>query len=733
MVAQYILAPDPLWSALKATGVPAANGYVFTYISGTRTYKATYLDPAGINPQTNPVRLNTAGEATIYWKIEDGAPLYTILVFSDSTVDGVPGQLLASANNYPSVGVSGGGSVITIYSNNDNFGRNAQFTWWTQGDSFTTDDLIAGDTGIADDWYFRRGNTDAIITITKQVFDPQTNPPPGTASNYLEYECTSAASDTVNMIYQTYTSVQTKANEEVTVGFWAKTRDVATTSTVSIAVQQYFGVGGTPTPPTVLYPQIIDDTWTYYSETFIVPPISGSTIGTGGDDYLLIGLQFQINQIVAIDIVDYAFQPELGTGINFPYLTQNDQYTNILPFILQGNFPEEGTDIIGVGSLLNPPQPAVALTEYLLNEAETSNVSEYLIGWFFKLNPNQFGASIPSVLNAQYVADQTIVLSDGDGVVSKNSFIGSPLVLTVLISGKKFGIFQIIESSSSSGIHSTQVSLGARLAPTSGTSTYKMAILGWNGATGLETKNAVSAWNAPGIDPSLSVNWNYVSTIYEFSVTASSSPPFQSLNQQEGGDYISYGVLIWNDSADLPIGISTEFLQASLTNGIIAKGNNDFEFGSVLNKCQRYYYRTYDWGDENGDGSITGIGQNGISIPAILDDIPIFPNTLTFAAANLQTSSSYEWILFNQTMYKSPAINIYNPVTGALGSGYLNVSSTNGPSSGTFDINASSYSSSETGFTLLTSFNSITYPQLTTVNSSPIFNFHYTADATLGV
>ena len=68
--------PSPLFSAADATGSPLAGGKVFTYNSGTTTPKATYQDAAGVSVHGNPVTLDAAGRATVYW----GAGLYTVRV-----------------------------------------------------------------------------------------------------------------------------------------------------------------------------------------------------------------------------------------------------------------------------------------------------------------------------------------------------------------------------------------------------------------------------------------------------------------------------------------------------------------------------------------------------------------------------------------------------------------------------------------------------------------------------
>lgn len=728
MVAQYILAPDPLWSALTQAGVPAANGYVFTYVTNTRINAATYLDPAGINAQTNPVRLNSSGEAVIYWKVGDGIPLYTILVFADSGVDGIPGRLLASVNNYPSVAASGGGSIITVYSNNDNFTRNAQFTFWTHGDTFSTTDLIAGDTQIADAWLYRRDNTNSTVTIKRVYFDPQTSPPPGTAVSYLEYECTSAASSTINAVLQKYDSVQTLANQEVTVGFWARTRDPSTVSTVSIYIEQYFGVGGSPTPAATLFSHTIDDTWSFYSTKFTVPPISGLTIGTGDDDALIIGYQFQTNQIIAIQLTDAQFQEGNGTGVNFPYLTVNDQYNNILQDVLLGYSSTEGTNIIGWDANLN-------LYQYLTNLNESSNSQEFLIGWNFSSNPYQMGGNINAVANGTYVADQTIVVSDGNGVVNKSGLQGAFLNLEVVTTGKKFGILQIIESTMSDFINDNIVSLSASIGVSVGTSTFKAAIIGWNGTLNAETRACVASFNAPTVNPSLSAGWNYASEILIINASNSSSPIFKLNNQLLTG-YNSYGVFVWNDSADIAVGETAFFDQISLRDSIVAGVNTLTNTADVLRLCKRYYQRSYPYNV----ATQTNTPNNAIqcNIQSSVANNPIFPQVVSGSGIlTISTSQSYGQVTFEVEMFKNPTMTYYSPLTSNIFIGQIFIETANMTLiSGSLSPSITLRSSNTQQAIFAFSASSLEYQANGSggsINIPAILLVHYVADARLGV
>ncbi len=49
------------------TGEPLAGGLVYTYLAGTSTPQTTYTDSAGLVPNSNPIVLNSAGYAVIYF------------------------------------------------------------------------------------------------------------------------------------------------------------------------------------------------------------------------------------------------------------------------------------------------------------------------------------------------------------------------------------------------------------------------------------------------------------------------------------------------------------------------------------------------------------------------------------------------------------------------------------------------------------------------------------------
>jgi len=77
---------SPMFQALDGNGVPLAGGYLYTYEVGTTTAKAAYQDYAGVASHTNPIVLDSRGEAEIWWngpyklvlKDADGTTIWTI-------------------------------------------------------------------------------------------------------------------------------------------------------------------------------------------------------------------------------------------------------------------------------------------------------------------------------------------------------------------------------------------------------------------------------------------------------------------------------------------------------------------------------------------------------------------------------------------------------------------------------------------------------------------------------
>lgn len=90
------LTPTPKQQFLDANGNPLASGMVYTYAAGTTTPLATYTDSTGSTANTNPVILDSRGEAEIWL----GVAAYKFkLTTSENvevwTVNNIPGATIA--------------------------------------------------------------------------------------------------------------------------------------------------------------------------------------------------------------------------------------------------------------------------------------------------------------------------------------------------------------------------------------------------------------------------------------------------------------------------------------------------------------------------------------------------------------------------------------------------------------------------------------------------------------
>ena len=64
-----ILSPSPKLQFFTNTGVPMAGGLLYTYAAGTTTPLVTYTDSTGLVANTNPVILDSRGEASIWLSV----------------------------------------------------------------------------------------------------------------------------------------------------------------------------------------------------------------------------------------------------------------------------------------------------------------------------------------------------------------------------------------------------------------------------------------------------------------------------------------------------------------------------------------------------------------------------------------------------------------------------------------------------------------------------------------
>ena len=72
------LSPPPKLQIFDANGAPLAGGLLYTYAAGTTTPLATYTDSTGVSANTNPIVLDSRGEANVWL----GAAIYKFALYT---------------------------------------------------------------------------------------------------------------------------------------------------------------------------------------------------------------------------------------------------------------------------------------------------------------------------------------------------------------------------------------------------------------------------------------------------------------------------------------------------------------------------------------------------------------------------------------------------------------------------------------------------------------------------
>lgn len=91
------LSPTPKLQFFDLNGAPLSGGLLYTYAAGTTTPLATYTDSTGLIANTNPIVLDSRGEANVWLS---GA-IYKFALYTSAgvliwTVDNINGSTFAS-------------------------------------------------------------------------------------------------------------------------------------------------------------------------------------------------------------------------------------------------------------------------------------------------------------------------------------------------------------------------------------------------------------------------------------------------------------------------------------------------------------------------------------------------------------------------------------------------------------------------------------------------------------
>ena len=351
------LAPNGRWNALEQIGVAAVFGEVFTYENGDRgTPKVTYPSIAEIpgTENSNPVRLDSDGGAFIYWV----SGLYSIDVYDRYK------NLIYSADNYPVLAGTGTIGPITVNQSIQNLLLNADFTNWNQGKtSWTRPEMTPEPFQVSDCWFFGGSAADSTTVVEATEFSLGQIEVPDNPVRYLSYRCTDVGSggeldkfimqpldmelyEPEGAPYPSINGVQALANQTVTLSFYAKS---ATSSTLELRIDQFFGTGGSPSAivETNFPPVDLTATWTRYIVTVTVPNINGKVLGTNNDSTTRLVFAPPLNTVARIDLAK-VFLQRGAVSTPPPYRTPTQDLNDEL-LVLLGNY-RMGTHLIGWSS-----------------------------------------------------------------------------------------------------------------------------------------------------------------------------------------------------------------------------------------------------------------------------------------------------------------------------------------------------------------------------------------------
>lgn len=152
------LAPPPVFRSWDNLGLPLVGGKLFTYVAGTTTPQATYIDSTQTTQNTNPIVLNFRGEAFVWL---DPTRAYKF-VLQDAF-----GNLLWTEDNIPGSTFASSGSFIPTTTNTFTLGS-PSFTWanaYFGPNAAPVFDPISGNIG-----YYARTIAEIAASITPTNF-----------------------------------------------------------------------------------------------------------------------------------------------------------------------------------------------------------------------------------------------------------------------------------------------------------------------------------------------------------------------------------------------------------------------------------------------------------------------------------------------------------------------------------------------------------------------------------
>lgn len=169
---------------------------------------------------------------------------------------------------------------------NDNYIINGNFDFWQRNTSQTSNGY-----GSDDRWANRYAGGLTYMTHSRQSFTIGQTDVPGNPKYFSRTDEGGAVSSSDYIIKEhRIENVSTLSGKTATLSFYAKANS---SLNISTELAQYFGSGGSSTVVGIGVNKVaVSTSWQKFELTFDIPSISGKTVGSGGDDYLVVIIWF---------------------------------------------------------------------------------------------------------------------------------------------------------------------------------------------------------------------------------------------------------------------------------------------------------------------------------------------------------------------------------------------------------------------------------------------------------
>jgi len=221
--------------------------------------------------------------------------------------------------------------------------------------------------------------------------------------------------------------------------------------------------------------------------------------------------------------------------------------------------------------------------------------------------------TVPLNNNDTWLIDQTLLLSDGNNIVSvakETSVVPasapSALRFTQVTINKKSGYLKIIESKDALKFAGRTVSYQLKAATKNGNviNNIRAAILTRTGTADSLTSNPVSAWGAQGTNPTFIAEWTARNVATNFGLTASYQT-FKIENVAIPAGITNLAIMVWVDDTDAAVGDIVYFGDEQLNDGPVCLPFMPKSYQEALAQCRRFLRC---WG---GAGNYERIGSGG--------------------------------------------------------------------------------------------------------------------------